>query len=960
MGRAPLGLRSFSYLWLLLLVGFAPFSLLAQTGQSYISNNKQAGAFPLSVAGKSSPLFISGEDFPGAIRALEDLKADIGRVTNAEPQLTVGKKTPKAKEIVLVGTLGKSPLIDQLVKSKKLDVSRIAGKWETHIIQVVEKPMKGVDRALVIAGSDKRGTIFGIYDLSQQIGVSPWYWWADVPVKRQEHLYVLPGVHTKGEPKVKYRGIFINDEAPALSGWAFEKFGGFNSQFYEHVFELILRMKGNYLWPAMWGRQFYVEDTLNPVRAHEYGIVIGTSHHEPMMRAHAEWEHFGEGAWNYKTNKETLQKFWREGIERMGENESFVTIGMRGDGDEAMSDETEISLLERIVDEQRQIIEEVTGKDASETRQVWALYKEVQDYYDEGMRVPDDVMLLLADDNWGNLRKLPALGDTLRKGGYGIYYHFDYVGGPRNYKWINTNPIARVWEQMHLAYQYGANEMWIVNVGDIKPMELPTSFFLDYAWNPEKWPAESLPHYTALWAEQQFGEKFRDEIADMLTKYTMYNGRRKPELLSPDTYSLSNYREAERIVTEYNALAEKAEEIYGLLASEYKDAYYQLVLYPVKASANLNELHITVAKNRMYAEQGRAATNELAEKVKVLFEKDKELSNFYHTEVAEGKWNHMMSQTHISYTYWQQPEKDVLPDTEKVQLPATAEMGVAIEGTAGWWPASKEEALLPEFNGFEKNERFIEIFNRGKEPFEYKVSMDNSWVKVNPAKGKVEQQERVWVSIDWAKAPKGESRVPITITGPDGKEVKVYALIRNPESPKLTDVTGFVESNGYISMEAAHFTKAIASNGIEWKIIPDLGKTLSGVTAFPVTAPEQAPGGDSPHLQYKTHFFSSGEVKVHVYVSPTLNFHNNEGLKYAVSIDDEAPQIVNLHATPQNWDKDVADNIKILTSNHVLKEAGEHTIKVWMVDPGVVLQKIVIDTGGLKQSYLGPPESFFK
>ena len=927
---------------------------------SYVSNSKVKGSFALSASGKSAPLYVSKEEFSGVIRALEDLQKDISRVTHVEPQLFVDKKVPKAKEIVIVGTLGKSPIIDKLISNKKIDVSALEGKWEKHIIQVVENPMKGVDRALVIAGSDKRGTIFGIYDLSSQIGVSPWYWWADVPVEHQENLYVLPGVHTKGEPKVKYRGIFINDEAPALSGWAYEKFGSFNSEFYEHVFELILRMKGNYLWPAMWGRQFYVDDTLNPVKANEYGIVIGTSHHEPMMRAHAEWEHFGEGPWNYKTNKENLQEFWREGIERMGENESFVTIGMRGDGDEPMAEGTEIALLEGIVDDQRKIIEEVTGKKAEETPQVWALYKEVQDYYDKGMRVPDDVTLLLADDNWGNIRKLPALGDTLREGGYGIYYHFDYVGGPRNYKWINTNPIARVWEQMHLAYEYGANEIWIVNVGDIKPMEFPTSFFLDYAWNPEKWPAESLPRYTELWVEEQFGEEYKEEIADILTKYSMYNGRRKPELLSPETYSLTNYREAERIVAEYNELAKQAEEIYHEIPADYKDAYYQLVLYPVKASANLNELHITVARNRLYATQGRAATNDLAEMVKVLFEKDKELSDYYHTEVADGKWNHMMSQTHISYTYWQQPEKDVLPETEEIQLPATAEMGVAVEGSVNWWPKAKEEAVLPEFDPYQDKTYYIEIFNRGQQAFDYAVSTEEEWVNISPTEGKIDQQDRVLVSIDWKNAPIGESKVPITIAGPDSKEVVVYAVIHNPESPKPAEVEGFVEGNGYVSMEAAHYTNAVATNGIEWKTIPDLGKTLSGVTAMPVTAPEQTPQGDSPRLEYKIYLFNAGEVNIQAYLSPTLNFHNDEGLRYAISIDDEAPQIVNLHSPPQDWGKDVADNIKILSSQHTVKEPGEHVVKFWMVDPGVVLQKIVVETGEVKPSYLGPPESFYK
>jgi hypothetical protein len=502
-------------------------------------------------------------------------------------------------------------------------------------------------KALVIAGSDKRGTIFGIYDLSAEIGVSPSYWWADVPVRKHPSLYVLPGRYTLGEPKVKYRGIFINDEAPALSGWAREKFGGFNHRFYEQAFELVLRMKGNYLWPAMWGSSFADDDSLSPRLADEYGVVMGTSHHEPLTRAQAEWRRYGKGPWNYEQNDSVLREFWRGGIRRMGTRENIVTIGMRGDGDEPMTEGTAISLLERIVADQRKIIAEETGKDASRTPQLWALYKEVHDYYDQGMRVPDDVTLLFADDNWGNIRRLPAATDRGRRGGVGVYYHFDYVGGPRNYKWINTNPIAGVWEQMHLAYALGATRIWIVNVGDIKPVEFPTQFFLDYAWNPELWPAERLPEYTRRWATRTFGAEHAIEIADIVTTYSKFNGRRKPELLSPDTYSLTNYGEAETVVAEYNALVQRAERISASLPAEYRDAFYQLVLHPVQASANLNELYVTVAKNRLYAQQGRAATKDLADRGRTLFERDAQISRYYNTQLAGSKWSHMMQRIRL-------------------------------------------------------------------------------------------------------------------------------------------------------------------------------------------------------------------------------------------------------------------------------------------------------------------------
>lgn len=925
---------------------------------TYISNQAGKGRFPLAINGEPIPIIASSTDDPGTLRAINDLKTDLGRVTGKEPTLYL-EAHPSPKYAIIAGTLGGNPLIDQLAKNGKIDVSAIESKREAYISGIVRNPVKGIDQAFVIAGSDKRGTIFGVYDLSAQIGVSPWHWWADVPVKENKNLYVLPGWRASGEPAVKYRGIFINDEAPALSGWAYEKFGGFNHQFYEHVFELILRMKGNFLWPAMWGRAFYDDDPMNPKLAHEYGVVIGTSHHEPMMRAHDEWRRFGEGPWNYEKNPEVLRDFWRESIERTGEYESVITVGMRGDGDEPMTEGTAIELLQKIVKDQRQILTEVTGKQPEEIPQVWALYKEVQDYYDNGMRVPDDITLLLCDDNWGNIRKLPRKDEEPRAGGYGIYYHYDYVGGPRNYKWLNTNPIARVWEQMHLAYQYGATDLWIVNVGDIKPMEFPIEFFLDYAWDPEKWPAEKLPEYTRQWAAKQFGPEHAAEIAGFLTDYTKFNGRRKPELLSPETYSLHHYREAERVVEAYNELAANAERVYQLLPEEYRDAYYQLVLFPIQACANLNELYFAAAKNRMYARQGRAATNDKAEKVKRLFARDVELTDYYNNKLAGGKWSHMMDQTHIGYTYWQQPETNAMPEVKEITLSDDAQMGVYVEGSEAWFPSKADGLKLPDFDVFNDQPCYLAVFNRGTQSFEYTINSDASWIKIDHPKGRIEKERRIRIGVDWEKlSNSSDVEATLTIHGPGGESCVVTAKAFNPAEKEK--IYGFVESDGYISIEAENFKNKIESAEITWKRIPDLGRTVSGMTPFPVTADPQIPGGDSPRLEYPIHFFHSGEMKVRVYLSPTLNFHNNQGLRFAVSFDDEAPQIVNMHTdnSLRTWEKWVSDNIAVFETVHTISTPGSHTLKFWMVDPAVVLQKIVIDAGGLRESYLGPPESY--
>ncbi len=933
---------------------------------AYVETSPQQGSFILAQKDIVASLYVDTKDYTGVIRAVKDLQADIARVTSLTPEV-IHNEDALQKNVVIIGTIGKSQIVDQLIDDKKIDVTQIKGKWESFLIQVLPEPLPGVESALVIAGSDKRGTIYGIYDLSEQIGVSPWYWWADVPVKTSDALFVKPGKYIQGPPAVKYRGIFLNDEEPALGRWVVENYGGFNHKFYERLFELILRMKGNYLWPAMWWACFNSDDPNNPKLADEYGIVMGTTHHEPMMRAHKEWDRRKDGQWNYETNAEKLQEFWTEGIKRMGDRESIVTLAMRGDGDTAMSESTNIALLEKIVADQRKIIAKVTGKDVTSIPQLWALYKEVQDYYDKGMRVPEDVTLLLCDDNWGNVRRLPKPDDPPRSGGYGMYYHFDFVGGPRSYKWLNTSPIARVWEQMHLCYRFGVDRIWLVNVGDLKPMEFPITFFLDYARNPEQWPAESLPEYTKLWAKEQFGPEHASEIADIISEYTKFNSRRKPEMLAPDTYSLINYREAETIVSDYNKLAEKAESINKLMPSKYKDAYYQLVLHPVIACANLNELHVTVGKNHLYTEQGRAATNDLADKVEELFKKDAEISHYYNKVMADGKWNHMMDQTHISYRNWQQPRRDVMPKVEKIEIPDKADMGVSIEGADSWWPMEEGKAVLPEFDPYNQQKYYIEVFNRGQVPFDYKTESEESWLRITPDKGTVEKQQRLWVSVNWQQTPKGKHQAPITVIGPNGNNVIVQAIINNPESPERDKVKGFVESNGYVSMEAEHYTRAIDSDLIKWLHIPNLSRTLSGITPMPVTAKSQVPEGDSPRLEYKMYLFNSSTVKVSVYVSPTQNFHDTQGLQYAVSFDNESPQIINIHEKdtipdwkyPPTWNQAVSENIKVLTSEHTLDKPGEHVLKFWMVDTGIVLQKIVVDLGGVKPSYLGPPESYF-
>ncbi|MGA9567128.1 MAG: glycosyl hydrolase 115 family protein [Candidatus Korobacteraceae bacterium] len=907
----------------------------------------------------ASSLYVDAADYPGVIRAAADLQGDIARVTGVTPAIT-NSNSHLPTHAIIIGTIGKSPVIDTLIRGGKINVVAVAGKWESFLIQVVPNPLPGVASALVIAGSDKRGTIYGIYDVSEQIGVSPWYWWADVPVQHQDALFVKPGAYVQGPPVVKYRGIFLNDEAPSLTGWVHEKYGNYNHEFYTKVFELLLRLKANYLWPAMWNNAFNEDDPLNPKLADEYGIVMGTSHHEPMLRAQQEWKRHGTGPWDYSTNSAALNKFWDEGIERNKNYESVITLGMRGDGDMPMSESANVALLEKIVADQRSIIAAHMNQNLSEVPQDWALYKEVQEYYEKGMRVPDDVTLLWCDDNWGNIRRLPTPDERKRSGGAGIYYHFDYVGDPRSYKWLNTIPITKVWEQMNLAYEYGADRIWIVNVGDLKPMEFPIEFFLTFAWDPHRWPREAIADYTRMWAEREFGPEYAAAIAHIVSQYIKLNGRRKPELIDPDTFSQVNYEEADRVLAEWQTLVDQAEKIYASLPQNMRDAFYELVLYPTKASALVTKIYITAGKNHLYALQGRASANDLATHVRTLFQADADLSAEYNHKLANGKWNHMMDQTHLGYTSWQQPDANVMPEVREVHISNGPNMGISAEGSVRSWQHGLHDESHLAFDNFNRQPQYIDVFNSGQAPSDFSTTTSASWIIVSPARGAVGNDQRLFVTIDWDKAPAEESNGYVDITGPDGQTVNVALTAFKPPEPTRSSLHGFVEADGYVSIEAEHYTKKIDAAQASWQKIDGYGRTLSSMTIFPVTAKSVMPPADSPCLEYQMYLFHPGELEVEAILAPTLNFVPGRGLRYAISFDDQPPQIIDALAnnTQQAWAQSVEDSVRKVKSTHTVEGVGYHTLKVWMVDPGVVLQKLVVDLGGVKPSYLGPPESF--
>lgn len=625
-------------------------------------------------------IYMDANDCKGVSYAAHALLKDIKSVSGATATLTSDagflKKADTARPAILVGTIGHSAAIDQLVKQKRINGNLLKGKREKFIITLI-------DGQLVIAGSDRRGTIYGIYELSQQMGVSPWYDWADVPVEHHDSIFVNKEIYTDGEPAVRYRGIFLNDEAPCLTSWVKNTYGtGYGDhRFYQRVFELVLRLRGNMMWPAMWGWAFYADDPENEKTADEMGVVMSTSHHEPMARNHQEYarNRKGWGPWNYQKNKTNLQKFFREGIERMKGTEQIVTIGMRGDGDEAMSEEADTKLMTNIINDQRKIIADVTGRKASETPQVWALYKEVMDYYDKGMKVPDDVTLLLCDDNWGNVRRVPNAKERKHKGGWGLYYHVDYVGAPRNSKMLNVTPVQNPWEQLTLAYENGIDRLWILNVGDLKPMEYPISQFMDMAWNPRKYDVNNITRHTRDWCAQQFGESQADEAARILNLICKYNGRCTPEMLDKNTYSLEN-GEWQEVVNQYLQLEADALRQYNCLPASYHDAYRQIILFPIEMMSNLHQMYFAQAQNHALYKQGNPKANVWADKCERFFKRDSLICDYYNHKMAGGKWNGMMTQKHIGYKSWNDDfEKDTCPELFRV----TSKDGVIISENNG-------------------------------------------------------------------------------------------------------------------------------------------------------------------------------------------------------------------------------------------------------------------------------------
>ncbi|KAJ6441587.1 glycoside hydrolase [Purpureocillium lavendulum] len=817
-------------------------------------------------------ILVDDNDSPGVKIAAENLAGDFASVTGGNrsvvtvvPDAEELPNTGTAKVAIIVGCIEASPLLQRLERQGQVDFRPIRGKWESFLTTVVDRPFGGCyEKALVIAGSDKRGAIFGIYTLSEQIGVSPWYWWADVPATHNRTIYAIPVTTTQGEPSVKFRGIFLNDEAPALTGWVLEKFGSYNSAFYRTVFELLLRLKANFMWPAMWpgypnpGANFFLDDPDNPRVADEYGIVISTSHHEPMQRLTNEWFlENGEGSWDWETNRDKMTEFFREGARRARGYDSYFTIGLRGAYDRRLSGADPAAVLNDVIETQRGILDDVYGR-SEDIPQLLALYRDIEHIYDEGrVDVPDDVTLLFQDDNNGTIRRLPTKKEAARKGGAGIYYHFEYVGLPRSYKWINSVSLGKAWHQLRYAYSRNVRRLWLFNVGDLKPLEMPITGAMSLAWNIHSVAHEAggLRGFLRDVAARDFGTSLGREMGDVYHGYDRLVSMRKHELIEPDTLSLLHHREAERVLAAWTALLAAAQAVYARCAEEQKPAAYQLVLHPVRATRLLVALRVAQARNRLYARQRRNSANVAAAEALALFDADFDAQRAYHALLG-GRWAGMLRQPHLGHdvSAWHAPSRDMVEGLCYVQRrqdssPAVGQMGVSVEGHAGVRPGLVNEEsdrtrpsrrdLVPGLTlgavtRYGPPSRWFEVWTRGTPAVRWtaavaaissSLSSSCPWLRLSCCSGVLvpgEEDARVDISVDWDQVPNDfDDEVLIDVRSDAGDFEQVHLPVNGHRVPSSFR-KGFVEGPGYVSMPGP---SGIAPGYV---VMPDTGRSPHG------------------------------------------------------------------------------------------------------------------------------------
>ncbi len=957
---------------------FLVFTQIA-VSQTIVTTDRE-DSFPLVADGKAAVIcFDSGDNILVNIAA-NQLSNDVKRVTGVLPVIKNTLKTT-GEYAIIIGTIGKSEFINQLIQNDKIDTSLLINKWEAHSIQVIDNPFKNIKKALVIIGSDRRGTAYGVFELSEQIGVSPWYWWADVAVKKKESIYIKKGVFKYGPPSVKYRGIFINDEDWGLKPWAAETFEpekkDIGPKTYAKVCELLLRLKANYLWPAMHEcTKAFNQIPENKMVADSFAIVMGSAHCEPLLFNNAtEWDKETMGEWNYQFNKQNIYKMLDKRIKENGKYENVYTIAMRGVHDRGMlgslTIEEKVNVLDNVVADQRSILANHVDNNIEDIPQIFVPYKEVLEIYEKGLNLPDDITLVWPDDNYGYIKRLSNHEEQKRSGRSGIYYHISYLGIPHEYLWLNTTPPALIYEEMKKAYDTGADRLWVANVGDIKPGEYGTEYFLDLAWDINMVNYENTNRHLKDWLGNIFGDAYKNELIEIMQSYYRLGFIRKPEYMGwgyiwdmnfmkqkkyYDTeFSFSNYREADRRINEYNKISRQVQDIFEKIDPDLKPSFYQLVYYPVVSAALMNKKLLYAQKNHWYAQQGRKKTSELAGLVKVYYDSLQIITEEYN-QLLDGKWNKMMCVIQGRDAVYHK-----MPRLDSVGLKNEAIPAIFVEEENNMQGINNYH-FLPCFNPYYEKSYFIDVYNKGNKTFTWEATADQKWIKLSKTKGTVDDEERILVSVDFDEMPTGDDlKGEIKILA-NGKIEKVLISAFNPERPRKQDIKGlFVENNGYIVVTPDKYHRKNEDERISFILMPNIGITGLSVLSVPSTATSyETFDGIQPCLEYDFYTHQTGKFEISTFALPAFPFNKQSNTRYGISVDDEHAQLAEAGTSEEwkgKWAENVLRNASINRTIHTISKSGKHTLKFWVIDPGVVLQKIIIDFGGLKPSYTGPEQT---
>lgn len=971
----------------------AAFPLRAQVSLSETSSGRNV--FPLSAKTCAAIMYDAVSEPSVVGTAVGLLASDIEKVTGRVPSVSGNGSVPAScRYAVIAGTLGHSSLIDALVRDRKIDVSSISGEWECYAVRLVEAPLKGVRRALVVVGSDRRGTAYGLLSLSRVIGVNPWYWWMDAPVEHRNSIYLSVNAYDAATPSVKYRGIFINDEDWGLLRWAkrnFEKeLGNIGPKTYEKVCELLLRLNANMLAPAMHeaSTAFY-QIPQNKEIADRYGIIITASHCEPLLlNTASEWHKDRYGDWNYNTNSERIDSVLNARVVETSPYENAYVIALRGLHDRAMSGAENLdsrkSTVQRALLNQRKILSDVLGKDASEIPQFFTPYKEVLDVYNQGLELPDDVTIVWPDDNYGYMKRLSGPKEQLRSGRSGVYYHSSYLGRPHDYLWMNTTSPTLMYEELRKAYDSTADRYWLLNSGDIKSCEFAVDFFLSMAYDIDSFSYERAASYRSEWLCGMLGEKNRDAYRSIFDEFYHQAFIRKPEFMgwgyqwttdkhgnerNTDTdFSFANYREAERRLEAYRKISSETEALMAQLPSSHIPCFYQSVYYPVKACELMSRMVLSGQKNRWYALQQRTAATAAADEAIRCHDSLRVITEGYNS-LLDGKWNHVMTMGQgFAASYFKKP---VL---REVKLSPAPELGVMVENEGSLNGVSSYH-LLPAFNGYFRCAYFIDIFNRGKGQLSWTAETDKEWILLSRTSGKTADEDRIMVSVDWNNVPVGD-KIAGTVTIKDGSGVQENVLVSvfNPSSPTREDLNGiYVQHNGYVSINAAGYHRKRENDAIKIIDIPNLGIENKAVQfGNPMMPKQNTRNGDVPCVEYDFYTFEQGSVDVYTYVLPTFVLSADRGYsgheatnietQYGVCIDDGPVMNPSTSSVEyaQIWYESCLKNCRVNKTTLHINEPGRHSIRVLCGDAGTVLQKIVLDFGGLKRSYLGPEPTMVK